>query len=179
MNANSELTRSYISYVSGLRNLNSPAAGYDVALSAIRIRNTRARRQDTVYFRIRVSVDGVDKGTAAWDGTGGRKNNNGYYDTLRNEDNRPIAVSTGPIADSSLVKIGFIVMKSGAGVWGLVASTITSVLAICLGANCADRVAAHSFLLSGEQIKERMGHTTYYNWTNSNYSVTIQIIRNA
>jgi hypothetical protein len=198
-----------------MSNRNPPMAAYDIALSAIRIRNTRARHQDTLYFRIGVSVDGTDIGTATWDGTGGRDKNNGYYDTLRNGDGKPIAVSTGPIEDSSLVKVSFIIMNSGhspseaeygkalaavsaaagkiGGVWGYVASAVTGVLAFLVGANCDGAVAADSYVLSGEEIRERLGNNPYYNWgdvdgyigrdssdgcgSNSNYSVTLQLTR--
>ena len=81
---------------------------YDVAFSALRIRKTRSRGDDTLWIKITVAVDGVNRGSATWDGTGGRDTNDGYYDGLRNAGNHIIVVATGPINESSVVKVSFL-----------------------------------------------------------------------
>lgn len=65
---------------------------YDVAFAAIRIMDTRSRGNDTLWIKINVAVDDVDKGTVTWDGSfsheegkalrAGRDFNNGYFDGI-------------------------------------------------------------------------------------------------
>jgi hypothetical protein len=161
-------------------------ANYNVAFSAIRIRNTRSRHQDTLWIKINVSVDGVDRGTATWDGTGSRDKNNGYYDTLRNAGKQLIGVPTGPITDSSMVRVSFLVMNSGhtpnednyskalasvsaaadtGSVWGYVVGALTSTLSFLVGANCDGPVAADSFQISGRQLREKLAGHSSYQWS--------------
>jgi len=161
---------------------------YDVAFSAIRIRNTRSRHQDTLWIRISVSVDGQDRGTANWDGTGGRDKNNGYFDGLRNAQGKLIGVSTGPITDGSAVKVSFLVLNSGhtpnekaysdalaaissaattyGGLWGYLIGSLTAVASLFVGANCDGPVAADAFTVTGKQIREGINVHPYYNWVN-------------
>lgn len=89
---------------------------YDVRLGSIQIRDTRSRGDDTLYASITVSVNGKSKGTATWDGTGGRQKNNGFY-PLFNAGGAAardfIKVSTGPISDTDVVTVSFALLNTG------------------------------------------------------------------
>lgn len=160
---------------------------YDVAFSALRIRKTRSRGNDTLWIKITVAVDGVNIGSSTWDGTGGRDKNDGYYDGLRNAGKHIIGVATGPITDLSVVKVSFLVANYGhthnedeyskalatisslaplGGVWGYAITSLGALFSGILSADCDGPVAADAFQLTGKEIREALGNKPSYERAN-------------
>src|SRR5262249_21866293 len=136
--------------------------------------------------------------------------NDGYYDGLRNANNALIGVSTGPITDNSKVTVTFLVLNSGhtpqeeayskalkaisgagaevGGPWGYAVAGLGAVGALLVGANCDGAVAADSFTLTGQELRNNFQGQGYYNWLreyrgtdspqgcgkNSNYDAIVQ-----
>jgi hypothetical protein len=176
-----------------------PTANYDVAFSAIRIRETRSRHNDTIWIRMKLFVDGKDRGTINWDGTScrevnqprsGRDFNDGYFDMFRNARNTLVGVQTEPITETSIVQVSFLVLNSGAtpleknvrkllsdvsaaaGAYENIWGWLVSALANKLSDMFADfdgPVAADSKQFTGAQIRKAIGAHPYYNWVGNNY----------
>lgn len=85
---------------------------YTVQFSAMRIRQIASPSKDTVYASVSVSVNGQARGTAAWDGRGGRDNSPGFL-KLFQQNSSMVIVNAGAIGDADTVLISFAIVNSG------------------------------------------------------------------
>jgi hypothetical protein len=108
----------------------------------------------------------------------GRDFKEGYFDAIRNANNALVGISTGPITGKSAVKVTFLVLNSGNSpnneayvnaldtleksadegkkdIWHTILKELAE-FAKLLFANCDGPVAADSFTITGQQIREHM-----------------------
>lgn len=169
-------------------------SNYNIAFSAIEIRNTRSGGEDTLWIRFNMSVDGRPLPAVEWDGShcngqshSGRNFNSGLCDGFRNQHGKLVGNEVS-LVDTSIVRITYLVVNqrnsptadfwSGAfadiadvasvagGVWGAIVGGLAGGLSAGLKASCDGAVAAYSFQRTGKEIRKSIPlKPPYYNWT--------------